>query len=402
MRCGHDPGSYLDVYFSRTFHRGESVAEVAKNTGERSFESWLASSIHTVKDLSVERGLYFSGIILTNKDKEHQKIMFLNVANDIPIVIGDIVNWGTEKWIIFQKEKKVCETYQTFLILQCNYLLKWIDSNGHLQQSWGHFTSSLDSKVKENFRTWNSLITPQPNKYAEIIMPRHNIARDTSFIIEEEAWSMVEYDHSSVPGIIYLSLTEEKLNYIYDDTINNIADTDKLAKYEISTGKDKQIFTVGKEVKPVFTITKNGKPIEVEYKFIPENKKIVKFVNGVLTALKEGETSLIVQLVDYPEIYTRLEIIVGKESNFSAYIEGSDSIKLGREFSYKLIGTSNINEEEVSFSLNETNLAFIIDSEKNNLCRVKANDKNRLGSVELKAVYQNIEYTKNIKIIPLW
>ena len=401
MRCGHQPGDYLDAYFSRVFNRGESVAEVAKNTGERSFESWLASSIHTVKDLSVERGLYFSGIILTNKDKEHQKIMFLNVANDIPIVIGDIVNWGTEKWIIFQKEKKVCETYQTFLILQCNYLLKWIDSNGHLQQSWGHFTSSLDSKVKENFRTWNSLITPQPNKYAEIIMPRHNIARDTSFIVEEEAWSMVEYDHSSVPGVIYLSLTEEKLNSIYDDTINNIADTDRLAKYEVIAGKEKQIFTVGSPIVPTFTIVKNGKPIEMDYKFIPENKKIAKFVNGTLTAIKEGETSLIVQLVDYPEIYTRLEIIVGKENNFSAYIEGSDSIRLGREFSYKLIGTSEINEN-VSFTLKETNLAFIIDSGENNLCRIKANDKNKLGSVELIAEYQGIEYTKTISIIPLW
>ena len=401
MRCGHQPGDYLDAYFSRVFHRGESVAEVAKNTGERSFESWLASSIHTVKDLSVERGLYFSGIILTNKDKEHQKIMFLNVANDIPIVIGDIVNWGTEKWIIFQKEKKVCETYQTFLILQCNYLLKWIDSNGHLQQSWGHFTSSLDSKVKENFRTWNSLITPQPNKYAEIIMPRRNIARDTSFIVEEEAWSMVEYDHSSVPGVIYLSLTEEKLNSIYDDTINNIADTDKLAKYEVIAGKEKQIFTVGSPIVPTFTIVKNGKPIEVDYKFIPENKKIAKFVNGTLTAIKEGETSLIVQLVEYPEIYTRLEIIVGKENNFSAYIEGSDSIRLGREFSYKLVGTSEINEN-VSFTLKETNLAFIINSGENNLCRIKANDKNKLGSVELIAEYQGIEYTKTISIIPLW
>lgn len=401
MRCGHQPGDYLDAYFSRVFHRGESVAEVAKNTGERSFESWLASSIHTVKDLSVERGLYFSGIILTNKDKEHQKIMFLNVANDIPIVIGDIVNWGTEKWIIFQKEKKVCETYQTFLILQCNYLLKWIDSNGHLQQSWGHFTSSLDSKVKENFRTWNSLITPQPNKYAEIIMPRRNIARDTSFIVEEEAWSMVEYDHSSVPGVIYLSLTEEKLNSIYDDTINNIADTDRLAKYEVIAGKEKQIFTVGSPIIPTFTIVKNGKPIEVDYKFIPENKKIAKFVNGTLTAIKEGETSLIVQLVEYPEIYTRLEIIIGKENNFSAYIEGSDSIRLGREFSYKLVGTSEINEN-VSFTLKETNLAFIIDSGENNLCRIKANDKNKLGSVELIAEYQGIEYTKIISIIPLW
>ena len=401
MKCGHQPGDYLDAYFSRVFHRGESVAEVAKNTGERSFESWLASSIHTVKDLSVERGLYFSGIILTNKDKEHQKIMFLNVANDIPIVIGDIVNWGAEKWIIFQKEKKVCETYQTFLILQCNYLLKWIDSNGHLQQSWGHFTSSLDSKVKENFRTWNSLITPQPNKYAEIIMPRHNIDRDTSFIVEEEAWSMVEYDHSSVPGVIYLSLTEEKLNSIYDDTINNIADTDRLAKYEVITGKEKQIFTVGSPIVPTFTIVKNGKPVEVGYKLIPENKKIAKFVNGTLTAIKEGETSLIVQLVEYPEIYTRLEIIVGKENNFSAYIEGSDSIRLGREFSYKLVGTSEINEN-VSFTLKETNLAFIIDSGENNLCRIKANDKNKLGSVELIAEYQGIEYTKTISIIPLW
>ena len=401
MRCGHQPGDYLDAYFSRVFHRGESVAEVAKNSGERSFESWLASSIHTIKDLSVERGLYFSGIILTNKDKEHQKIMFLNVANDIPIVIGDIVNWGTEKWIIFQKEKKVCETYQTFLILQCNYLLKWIDSNGHLQQSWGHFTSSLDSKVKENFRTWNSLITPQPNKYAEIIMPRHNIARDTSFIVEEEAWSMVEYDHSSVPGVIYLSLTEEKLNSIYDDTINNIADTDRLTKYEVIAGKEKQIFTVGSPIIPTFTIVKNGKPIEVDYKFIPENKKIAKFVNGTLTAIKEGETSLIVQLVEYPEIYTRLEIIVGKENNFSAYIEGSDSIRLGREFSYKLVGTSEINEN-VSFTLKETNLAFIIDSGENNLCRIKANDKNKLGSVELIAEYQGIEYIKTISIIPLW
>lgn len=154
--CHHHP-NYLDVYFSRVFHRGETTAEVAKNTGERSFEAWLADSIHTVHNLSVERGLYFSGIILTDKDKEQQKIMYLNVANDIPIVVGDIVNWQDEgqleKWIIFKKEKKVNGTYQTFSIIRCNYLMKWIDKNGHLQSSWSYFVSSMDSKVKENFRT---------------------------------------------------------------------------------------------------------------------------------------------------------------------------------------------------------------------------------------------------------
>ena len=68
-QCDCHSSNYLEAYFSRITHRGESVAEVAQNTGERSFESWLASSVHTVKDLSVERGLYFSGIILTDKDK---------------------------------------------------------------------------------------------------------------------------------------------------------------------------------------------------------------------------------------------------------------------------------------------------------------------------------------------
>ena len=28
--------------------------------------------------------------------------------------IGDILNWENEKWIIFQKERRVNETYQVF------------------------------------------------------------------------------------------------------------------------------------------------------------------------------------------------------------------------------------------------------------------------------------------------
>ena len=54
-------------------------------------------------------------------------------------------------------EKKVNETYQTFYIVRCNYLVKWVDELGHIQSSWCFFTSSMDSKIKENFRTWNNL-----------------------------------------------------------------------------------------------------------------------------------------------------------------------------------------------------------------------------------------------------
>ena len=399
----HKP-TYLDTYFSRVFHRGESVAEVAKNTGERSFESWLASSVHTVSDLSVERGLYFSGIILTDKDKEQQKIMYLNVANDIPIIVGDIVNWPCEgqleKWLILKKEKKVNGTYQTFSIVKCNYFMKWIDKQGHLQSSWSYFVSSMDSKIKENFRTWNSLITPQPNKYAEMILPRRDIERGTSFIVEDEAWHTVEYDHTSVPGVMYISLTEEKVNYIYDDLENNIADMDKLANYEVILPEEIQNFNVGDEIKPIFNITKNGFPIEVEVSYIPKDKKNIKFINGKLTAIKEGKTAVIIQLKEYPEIHKEIEINIGTEPEFNAYINGDASIRLDRQATYEFVANSNITES-ILYSLSDESLAFIIDTSING-CTVRANAKNNLGKVILTASYKGINYTKEIKIIPLW
>lgn len=397
--------NYLDVYFSRLNHLGETTAERVRNGGIRSFEKWKEESPHTIRNLSVERGIYFDGIILTNKDKEYSKIMFLNVANDIPLLIGDIMNWTTddgkeEKWILFQEEKKVNGTYRTFWIIRCNYLLKWIDNLGHLQQSWGYIVSSVDSKIKGNFRTWNSLITPQPNKYAEILMPRYPINRATNFIVEEESWTVVEYDHTSVPGVIYLSLTEGKINSIYDDLKNNIADTDKLANYKIIVPAEKQNFAIGQTIIPSFTLTKNGIPIDAEIELLPTDKKVARIIDGALTAVGNGETKIMVRLKDYPSIFDYIDVVIDTEPEvFSAYIEGKDSIRLDRESMYKLIGTNDL-DDEVEFSI-DTTLATIkkIDSSS---CLIHTNNKNLLGSFTLTATYKGTSYTKEISVIPLW
>ena len=99
---------------------------------------------------------------------------------------------------------------------------------------------------------------------------------------------------------MYLSLTEEKVNYIYDDLKENIADTDKRAVYEISQPEETQNFKIGDIVNPIFTITKNGKPIDLEVIYIPKDKKIIKFVDGKLTAQKAGSTLIVIQLKDFP------------------------------------------------------------------------------------------------------
>ena len=397
---------YLGVYFSRLNHMGETTAERIRNNGIRSFERWMDESPFTVRNLSVERGIYFDGIIETNKDKEYEKILFLRVANDIPLEVGDIMTWQLEngkieKWILAQEVKKVNPTYQTFWIIRCNYLLKWIDALGHLQQSWAYVVSSVDSKIKGNYRTWNNLITPQPNKYAEILMPRYPIDRATNFIVEEESWQVIEYDHTSVPGTIYLSLTENKVNMIYDDLVNNIADTDKLADYQLLVPVEPQVFSVGQPITPTFTLTKNGMPYEAEVELLPVDKTVAKIVNGVLTAVGEGETEITVQLVKYPQIKQNFTITVSKETQeFSGYIDGQAEIRLDRTAVYTLKGTKTITGEVV-FSLEETPLAKII-SQENNTCLVHANNKNKLGSVILTAAYDGKEYTKELAIIPLW
>lgn len=398
--------SYLDVYFSRINHMGETVAERIKNEGRRSFEQWLSESPHTVTDLSVERGIYFSGILLTHQDKEMRKLLKLNVAVDIPLQVGDIMNWrqddGTiEKWLLLSEQKKVNGNHRVFEIIRCNYIIKWIDSNGHLQSSWCYTVSSVDSMIKGNFRTWHNLITPQPNKYAEIIMPRREIERGTNFIIEDEGWKLVEYDYTSVPGVIYLSLTEGKINLIYDDLVNDIADTDKLALYYLDIPNTPQRYSIGSIIKPVYTLMKNGKPYAAEIVWESTNKQIVKKTTEGLLAVGEGEVELIGTLVEHPEITKSINIIIGQDpQEFGAYIEGNDSIRLDRYETYCLIGTSTI--ENVSYTLEDTQLATISEITPDNKCIIHANNKNKLGEITLIAEYNGQSYNKVIKIAPLW
>ena len=231
-------------------------------------------------------------------------------------------------------------------------------------------------------------------------MPRYPIDRATNFIVEDESWTVVEYDHTSVPGVIYLSLTEGKVNMIYDDVVQNIADLDKLAQYQISIPETTQIFEVGKEININFTLNKNGNPSNEEIEFISSDKHIAKIIDGKLMALTEGEVEIIIQLKKYPEIKNSIIIQISETTNFSAYIEGNATIRLDRTCEYRLKATEEL-ISEVNFSLNTSEYATIIQTE-NNRCVVRANAKNKLGSFILQAEYNNIIYTKEIFVVPLW
>ena len=424
--------NYLDVYFSRVNHLGETTAERIKNGGILAFEKWKAQSPFTVTDLSVERGFYFSGIIETSKDKEEKKIMYLYVANDIPIKVGDILTWkqdngAIEKWLLLQQIHKVHPAYQTFQIIKCNYQLKWIDFNGYLRKSWAYAVSSVDSKVKSNFRMWHSLISPQPNKFAEVIMPRpvfeegsedlNRLMRGITFIIENEGWTIIECDWTSVEGIAYMSLTESKVNYHYDDRTVDVAEIDRL-KFPVLQA----VYNVGEEIVPEFnTETFNEWEIVL---IVPEDSKVVtKIDDSRLQAIGKGKETVKMRLknlnADDPRtaVTKEFEITVNASANEDAlFIQGSDTIRLDRYAQYTLINedTQLPVEYDVIFTVtnkdtNEKvelatlNNAYNKDNSRiEQACVLHANAKNKLGEVILTAYYGVKTYTKTVKIVPLW
>ena len=402
--------NYLDVYYSRVNHMGETTGERIRNGGIRSFERWKEESPFTVRNLSVERNIYFTGIIETNKDKEAKKIMFLYVSLDIPIRVGDIMYWpqedGTvEKWLLLQKEKEANPKYQTFWILKCNYQIKWIDANGRLRKSWCYVVSSEDSKIKGNFRTWHNLISPQPNKYAEIIMPYPGfmsktdqpINRSTNFIIEDEGWLMIESDFTSVEGIMYMSLTESKVNYQYDDLDADVADTDRLAFPTL-----KENYLVGEELVPDFG-ENTFNEWQLEYNI--NNSDVVALVDNVLKAIGPGDAIISMQLKGRPAVVRQYQVHIDAiDTELRLYISGPDELKLDRESSYQLVRADNDEPlgEIVVFALEDTNgyvsgkagINYNTYEPLPNLFIIHANNKNKLGSVVLTATYNYGEVIK--------
>lgn len=243
-------------------------------------------------------------------------------------------------------------------------------------------------------------------------MPRYPIDRATNFIVEEESWTVIEYDHTSVPGTIYLSLTENKINLIYDDVENRIADTDRRAKYEVILPQTIQHFAIGEDINLIYSLSKNGKvfqPEEVIY--TSSNPLIVKVENNKLIAKKEGSAEIILNLKNYTDVEpTVLKVpieITNVENNFSFYIEGQNYIRVGRDETYKFISVTGELLDASLIEISNENCIKKYEYDSNSkICTIFANDKNIIEdfTITVTVNYNGIEYTaeKSISILPLW
>lgn len=400
---------YYKVFQERCKNHGKSFKSLVQSQAALDFQRFLVSSPNAI-DVTVndeEEKIRVATIL--NKEKNDTDVRRFFLANkEDGLKIGDFIYWDDTVWILLKKEKDTIDAYDKFEGLECRHNIKWIDKFGVLQSTPCYLVAQTDEKVKANFRTWNNMITPQPNKYLEIITSRKNIELSQRFLIDETAWSVVETDYISVKGIIYLSLTEDKKDLYEDDINNDIADIVDLNKFqlkleetEITLGIDETYQLSGKTY-----LNGNLYSSDIIVEILEGEENISIDENLKITGVKEGNTKLRISMEENNEISQELNVTIQESApaNVVYDLKGDASIKWGRTKVYQFVRVVNGIFEPVKaeFSIEDKDKLIKNYEINETSITITANEDNRVGEFYINCTFGEETVRKEIKVTSLW
>lgn len=397
--------NYTDVYWYRITKYGENHKEREYNYSVRNFEKYLnehPSSVDVIVDSTHTRAS-----IISNKQDQYKLTKQILTSINTIINPGSIVEWNDGHWIVYQKEVNPNQAYNSCYMVECNKKLKWIDEYGVEQEEWAYIFSSKDSIVKQNFRTWNRLITPQPNQWLEMLVPaKKTIKMDQKFIIDGRAWFVDEYDATSSKGVTYYSLTEDKIDRMDDNIENGLANANKLDCYKIAIQDEISCGLTDNYI--ISPIVYNDGVIDIQpLGYIIEDRDIASLMllnnNATIVPISKGQTTLKIYLINQPKVFKSIVINITDMTEQSAVLIGDDSIKTTDFAIYSVyrISNSKIIDPIISFSISDSNLASGILLDDGTL-KIIANEDNKLGVVTVIINTSSNTYTKKISIRSLW
>lgn len=395
---------YKEVFIARHQH-GRQFKDLVKKQGALDFNNFLKSSPDSIQVKINNKKTTTVATVLEKEKETESKRYFLCSKND-KIKVGDFLYWEDSIWLLFLKTRETINVYDKFEALECKHEISWINEYGVIEKVPCYLVAQTNSTIKSNFRTWNNMITPQPNKNLEIITSRRAIKLGQKFLVEDTAWFVVESDYISVKDIIYLSLTEDKLDLCNDNLEKELADYNTLNKYIVVLEKSEIGLGINEEYKINGQIYLNGNfysdNIDLE---ILEGTKNIKIVDNIITGQSAGTSKIKVSMHEDSDIFTYLTIKVKDDvQNDTNYlINGDLSIKWGRTKLYKVVKTVNGEEQEITSTIEveDENKLCSYDI-YNNTISITANSNNEIGTIKIKAVVDNIEITKEVNIVSLW
>ena len=401
---------YYLVFQERSGNHGKTFKQVVQKQAQRDFKYLLQSSPNAIGvNINSKDGDLTKVVTIVVKETETLAKRYFLCDKADQIKIGDFLYWGDSIWLMFKKERDTIEAYDKFEGIECRHFIQWIDKYGVLQETPCYLVAQTDEKVKSNFRTWNNMITPQPNKFMEIITSRNNIQLGQKFLIDETAWFVVESDYISVKNIIYLSLTEDKKDLYTDDLENNIANIVDLNKFKLQV-KDTEIdLGIGEEYQITSAIYLNGNKYSDEFivEIIEGENLISMNENFKLTALSEGSVKLRICMEENNEVFEEMTINVVETAPETVTYQfvGDESIKWGRTKVLQSVKNINGVAEPTVATFTVTDEQSLLASYEinNSSVTITANDDNKIGTILVSCTFEDgSQVNKIISVTSLW
>ena len=246
------------------------------------------------------------------------------IRTDMEIHTGERIDYQADQWIVISEIDKNKNSYKA-RIRKMNYTIKIV-----VDEVLCEFISiiegisfGIDEGKFMNFEAGKIQVTIPADSVS------NKIDVDMRFIKMDKAWKVVGVDKSRL-GIVILHC-EKDLFGSYDDRINEIANTNLIAIWEIQINEENRQVALNKEFTFTATVMKNSTEYQGAVLVWASSDENIAVVNdGVITGVAIGSVEISVYIQDKPTVKTNIQIEVVESildvityKMWSSYTDGS-------------------------------------------------------------------------------
>lgn len=173
--------SVWDTYEKRIEAHGTSKRNAALIRESRMLSSKTKDSLsyHSVLIDGTERN-----VSIINSDNLNEKTMCSLPGEDF--ICGGLVEWADNRWLIVEKDANN-EVYTKVKLLQCNFLLKWVDDQDIIHEQWCVIEDGTKYLTGE-YEDRNFVVTRGDSRIAMTIAKNEHtvkFGRENRFLIDD-------------------------------------------------------------------------------------------------------------------------------------------------------------------------------------------------------------------------
>lgn len=212
----------FNYYRNRVLKKGSTSQDRILNEKKRSFEEYLkvAPSVYDfmVNDVGVKGSVQD---VKFNDPMKDDKYLLTHM--DLPIDIGNYINWKDKTYLVLSKEDETVEDHQSYRLSPTNKNLKWIDKDGNLVEKPAITTSQ--TLYTTGIKVEKTIEIPDGMQGIQLPYDKDTKQLDIKdcFVFNKTKYEISHYDETTYPGILVLVCREISLSD-NDDQINEIAD----------------------------------------------------------------------------------------------------------------------------------------------------------------------------------